>query len=73
MRIVVIVKPNARQDRVERLPDGSYRVAVHAPPTDGKANQRLVAVLAEHFGLPASRVSVLHGSTGRRKLVEVVT
>ncbi|MBI4239083.1 MAG: DUF167 domain-containing protein [Deltaproteobacteria bacterium] len=72
MRITVIVKPNARQERVERLPDGSYRVAVHAPPTDGKANERLLALVAAHFNVRPSAVSLVHGATGRRKLIEVL-
>lgn len=71
MRISITVKPNARREGVERLPDGSYRVAVNVPPTEGKANARVAALLARFFRVPPSSVTILHGVCSRKKLVEI--
>ena len=46
-------------------------VAVNAPPVDGKANQAVVRVLAETFGVPRSSVTIVRGETGRKKTVRI--
>ncbi|HKV46181.1 MAG TPA: DUF167 domain-containing protein [bacterium] len=71
MRATVTVIPRARAARVERLEDGTLRVAVTAPPHEGRANAAVVAALAEHFGVPQSQVRIVAGRSGRRKVVEV--
>jgi uncharacterized protein (TIGR00251 family) len=47
------------------------RVAVVAPPVDGKANEAVVRTLAEALGVPRSSVKIVRGETGRRKTVRV--
>ncbi|MBI2345517.1 MAG: DUF167 domain-containing protein [Deltaproteobacteria bacterium] len=71
MRITITVKPNARHEVVTVLSDGSLRVAVKAPATEGRANEAVVALLAQHFRVPKSSVLIVHGATGRRKLIEI--
>jgi hypothetical protein len=70
-RIWVHAKPGSRNEGVELRPDGVWIVRVRAAAVDGKANERLCEVLAEHLGCRRSEVSVLSGTTSRRKLVEV--
>ena len=53
------------------LPDGRMRVAIAAPPVDGRANEALVAFVASALGLPRRAVRVAHGAGGRDKVVEV--
>jgi uncharacterized protein (TIGR00251 family) len=71
VKIAVIVKPNARKEGVTPSDDGPWTVRVAAPPVEGKANERLVELLAGHFGVPKSRVAILRGAGGRRKIVEI--
>jgi len=47
------------------------KVAVNAPPEDGKANAAVIALLAEAFDVAKAAVSVVAGATDRRKLVEI--
>ena len=66
--------PRARSARIEGVvkdADGQVllKVAVTAPPAEGKANAALVALLAEVFDVPRGAVSLLHGTQARRKLV----
>ena len=71
MRLSVRVKPSAKKEGVKVAPDGVLEVRVSAPPEKGKANERLIELLAEHFGVPKSQVSIIAGHTQRQKVVEI--
>ena len=71
MKIQVKVKPNSKTDEVSREGD-SFIVKVKEPPKEGKANQAAIKLLAEHFGVPQSRVRILSGFRSRNKVVEIV-
>ena len=47
------------------------KLAVGAPPENGKANDAVIALLAETLGVAKSAISVVSGATDRRKLVEI--
>ena len=66
------VKPNARSSCLEGPGEGGvWHARVKSPPVDGKANQELVKLVAEHFDCPKSRVSIKNGASGRMKLVRI--
>lgn len=67
----VKVKPNARVSELEEQSDGTWLARVKAPPVDGKANDELVALIAEHFGVRRNLVSIKSGAGGRLKLVQI--
>jgi hypothetical protein len=69
--ITVRVKPNARVSTLAEGEDGVWLARLKAPPVDGKANAELIALVAERFGVPKSRVSVARGASGRLKRVEI--
>ena len=69
--IRVRVKPNARVCTLEQSPDGTYIARVKSPPVDGKANDELVALVAEHFAVRKAQVSIRSGASGRMKLVQI--
>lgn len=71
MKLNVVVKPNARKNAVETRQDGSLVVYVSTPPIEGRANERLVEVLAEHFGRPKRDIVIVSGVRSKRKIVEV--
>lgn len=64
-------KPNARKARVEVRDGGQLLVQVDAPAVEGKANGRLLEILAEHFRVARSRIRIIRGKTSRIKVVEV--
>ena len=57
----VKVKPNARLERLEQAEDGTWLASIKAQPVDGKANEALIALVAEHFGLRKNQVSIKSG------------
>lgn len=71
MKITVSVKPNSRIEKVEQTPDGHYLVKVNAPPTEGKANERVVELLSEHFGVPKSRIELTSGAKFKKKVFKI--
>lgn len=71
MKISVQVKPNSKKEGVEPQPDGSLVVRVNAPPVDGKANKRVVELLAKHFGTSKSKVELVAGHQGKKKIFNV--
>ena len=50
---------------------GAVKIAVTAPPVDGRANDACVALLAEAFGISRSSVEIVSGQSSRNKVVRV--
>ena len=69
MRIRVKVNAGAQSESVRELADGSFQVRTRAPATKGKANQRVVALLADHFGVAADAIEITAGHTSPVKYV----
>jgi uncharacterized protein (TIGR00251 family) len=69
--LAVSVVPNAKRTGVDGLHDGALRVRLAAPPVDGKANETLVAWLADELGVPKRRVALVRGQTARRKWLAI--
>ena len=44
------------------------KIAVQAPPVEGRANATLVAFIAKAFGLPKSQVELVSGELSRSKV-----
>lgn len=65
----VNVQPRARQQKVQKVGEREYTVRVLSPPSEGKANKEVIAVLASHFHLPPSRVKILRGKKSRQKII----
>ena len=63
----VRAQPGARRNGVQGEQNGALKVAVTAPPEDGRANAALVAVLREALGVKRSQVALLSGQTSREK------
>ena len=70
-KLWVTDKPLAKKESIEQRSDGEFVVSLHAPARDGKANARLVELLADHFHKAKTHVRILHGHRSRKKLVEV--
>ncbi|MCU0715085.1 MAG: DUF167 domain-containing protein [Pirellula sp.] len=71
MVLLIKVKPNSKQPGLEQMKDGSWVAKVAAPPVDGKANEALIRLVADHFGVSKSRVSIQAGASSRLKRVLV--
>ena len=72
MLIRVYVTPNATEARVVKVSDDYFEVRVDEMAVGGRANKRLLEILAEHFKVQKSRISILKGTKTRNKLVQVI-
>lgn len=70
MKIQVKVIPNSRKPQVKES-EGVLRVKVDAPAKEGKANKRLIELLAKYFSKPKSSIKIVKGLTSRNKVIEV--
>jgi hypothetical protein len=83
MKIFIKAKPNAKTESIEelkRIPGiadskkagiPTFKVTVKATPTDGKANDAVVRVVAAHFNISRARVRIISGHTTNQKIVEI--
>lgn len=69
----IVVKPRSSREGIGPVQGDRLVVAVNAPPVEGKANQAVIRVLAEVFGVPRSSVAIMRGETGRRKTVRIAS
>lgn len=71
MRIYVSIKPNAKVKKVEKINESHFKVWVKESPVDGKANQAVIKILAEHFSIAPSRISITSGHKTKKKIIEI--
>jgi uncharacterized protein (TIGR00251 family) len=71
MRVYIKVIPRSSRNSVEKISEGEYRVRLTAPPVDGQANSMLIKVLAEHFGISKSSLTIVGGASAKIKIVDI--
>jgi uncharacterized protein YggU (UPF0235/DUF167 family) len=67
----ITVKPRSRVSALEQAPDGTWLAKLKSLPVYGKANDELVALIAEHLNCRKAAVRIKSGASGRIKLVMV--
>lgn len=67
----VRVHPGAKKNTVTGLHDGAVKISLNAPPVDGKANDALIAFLAERLSTPRSKIALISGATSRSKTLRI--
>ena len=69
--LAVKVIPGASRDELCGWLGETLKVRLSAPPVDGRANDALVALLAETLGRPRRAVTLVRGAAARQKLVRI--
>jgi uncharacterized protein (TIGR00251 family) len=70
--IPIKATPNSAKDELQGWLGDHLKVRIQAPPTDGKANERLCTFLAEKLALPKNSVTLSSGASSRQKRVSVL-
>jgi uncharacterized protein (TIGR00251 family) len=65
----VKVQPRARKNAITGMVGDALKLALTAPPVEGKANQAVIEFLADFFEIPRSSVTIAGGKTHRLKVV----
>lgn len=69
--LAVHVQPGAKRSAVAGLHGERLKLRIAAPALDGRANDALVAFVAETLGVAKHRVAVAKGAQSREKLLAV--
>ena len=67
----VRVQPRAKRNAIVAEMGDALKIALTAPPVEGKANQACIAFLAEVLDVPRSSVTIAAGESSRNKLIRV--
>jgi len=71
LELDVHVQPGARRSAIVGLHANRLKVAVQAPPVEGRANEALTHFLADVLGVARSQVSVRRGAGARDKTLTI--
>lgn len=72
MQVFAIIKPNSKhREGVLQGEDGTMVVYTKAPAVENKANIAAAALIAQHYGVSKSSVTLLRGQTSKYKVFEV--
>lgn len=69
--LFVHLQPGARHSAVRGVHGTRLKIAVAAPPLEGRANEALVAWIAERLRVPRQRVRIAAGERSRDKTVQI--
>ena len=67
----VKVHPRAKKDAVTGVHGDALKLALTAPPVEGRANDAVVEFFADFLRLPRSSVTIAAGQTSRNKVVRI--
>lgn len=71
LKITVQVKTNSKHESVEKNKENSYTVRVNTPPVDGKANKRVIELLAKYLNQPKSSIQIVSGFKSKIKIIQI--
>jgi uncharacterized protein len=68
----VKVQPRAKGNAITGELGDALKLALTAPPVDGKANEACIEFFAKLLNLPRSSVTIASGQTSRNKVIRVL-
>ena len=70
MIIKIKVKPNSKEEKIEKISDGSYVLSVKEPAEDNKANIRVINLLSKELNVSFKKIKIKNPAS-RNKIVEI--
>ncbi|SHI09995.1 DUF167 family protein YggU [Ferrimonas marina] len=65
------IQPKASRDALVGEHGDEFKVAITAPPVDGKANSHLIKYLAKQFKVAKGQITIVKGELGRHKQLRI--
>ena len=66
------VQPRARRNAIVGGLGDALKIALTAPPVDGRANEACVEFFAERLKLPRASITIAAGESSRNKVIRVM-
>lgn len=73
MKIFVRARPNSKEEKIEKIDENNYVVAVREPPVKGRANKAITRALADYFQISPARIKIKVGHASKNKIIEIET
>lgn len=73
VNLQVVAKPGSTRRSILRRDPRGLLIALNSQPSKGRANEELIALLADLLGTPRSSVTIIRGHAARVKTVRIVT
>ena len=67
----VRVQPRARKNAIVGELGDALKLALTAPPVEGRANEACIEFLAEFLKVPRSSITIAAGETSRNKIIRI--
>lgn len=65
------VHPRAKKDAISGIIGDAIKLALTAPPVEGKANEACIRFFADFLRVPRSSVTIAAGETSRNKVIRI--
>jgi uncharacterized protein YggU (UPF0235/DUF167 family) len=72
VKISVKAKTSAKVEKIQKIDESHFVVAVKAAPIDGRANIAIAKALASYWGVTQARVKLVSGKTSKMKVFEIL-
>jgi uncharacterized protein (TIGR00251 family) len=67
----VRIHPGARKNAITGIHAEALKISLTTPPVEGRANEALIAFLADALHLPKARITLVTGQASRTKLLRI--
>ncbi len=67
----VRVEPRSSRKGISALVGDAIKIRVNAPPVGGAANEELIEILSEEFGIKKTCIKIIRGHSSKIKVVEI--
>ena len=71
LEVPLHVQPRAKRTEIAGLQNGMLKLRVTAPPVDDSANRAVIEFFSSLLNIPKSRLSIIAGTKGRRKVLRI--
>ncbi|HBY57060.1 MAG TPA: YggU family protein [Candidatus Atribacteria bacterium] len=63
--------PNSSKDKIIGIHNSALKIAIAAPPVEGKANKKCISFLAKYFDIAKSKIEIISGINSKNKLIRI--
>jgi uncharacterized protein YggU (UPF0235/DUF167 family) len=72
LTLSIWAKPSSKVERITPGPGGEVVLYVHSKPVDGAANEDIIRMISDLFGIPKSAISLESGHKSKFKKVKLI-
>ncbi|MFA6136088.1 MAG: DUF167 family protein [Candidatus Paceibacterota bacterium] len=71
MKIIIIVKPNKKENKVVKIGENIFEIYTNQPAKENKANLDIIQQMSKYFKVSKSKVSISSGLKSKKKILEI--